>query len=286
MTAKTAPATSAESGHHIINTEWWSDLMRGIYGPRKGGARIIIDAENAATGAGKTGLSVYLAELLSSVFEYDGLCVDDMTLSGDHYLQRWRDHPGAEQPSVIILDELAGAGAGHARRGMSSQNVKLGQAWQLMRKKRIVSIVTLPHWRKADKDLRQQADYRLWCREKPIGYFRPFKIKTGFDDGKVMTAGYDDVNRVKFPNLDVRGDVLFAALAEKKDDLLNSDSMDADIVEGDDQDPIDPDKVERQTKIKTAQRARDQGHTLVECAEIVDMSDSWVSNNTESPEED
>jgi len=100
---------------HLTDTDWWHDLMHGIYGPRQGGARIIIDAEGASTGVGKTGLAVYLAKLCSEAFGYK-ITPDDVTLSGEQYLDRWREHPGPEQPSVIILDELAGAGAGDARR--------------------------------------------------------------------------------------------------------------------------------------------------------------------------
>jgi hypothetical protein len=124
---------------HITETEFWHDLMDGIYGPRSGGARIIVDAEGASTGVGKTGLAVYLAKLCARAFGYE-LQPADLTLSGEAYLSRWRDHPGPDQPSVIVLDELAGAGAGDARRAMSNSNVNLGRSWQLMRKKRIVTI--------------------------------------------------------------------------------------------------------------------------------------------------
>ena len=267
----------------IIETEWWNELIYGIEGPRQGGARIIIDAENAATGAGKTGLAVYLAELLSNRFGYE-LEAEDMTLSGAHYLQRWREHPDAEQPSVLILDELAGAGAGHSRRGMSQQNVDLGSSWQLMRKKRIVSIVTLPHWRKADKTLRQQADYRLWCREKPIGYFQPYKITTGFDDGRVRTQGYDDIRRIKFPNLDALDDNPFSNLGTKKDDLLDSNTLDADDIETKEEAERDPEVAAREEKLEIAQNLRDNGATLNEIADVVDRSNSWVSKYTESPD--
>lgn len=233
--------TTSEYDVHITETDWWDDLLDGIFGPRQGGARIIIDAEAASTGVGKTGLAVYVAEVLSAVFEYD-LQPEDMTLSGQHYLERWRDHPDKEQPSVLILDEMGGAGAGHARRAMSQQNVDLGNAWQLMRKKRIVSIVTLPHWSKVDKDMRQQADFRLWCRKNPIGYFEPYRIGAGFDRGDVKTHGYDDVNRVRFPDMTTRDDALYEHLAREKDELLNSGFFDADkLEESDDDDDGEPD---------------------------------------------
>lgn len=270
----------------LYDTEWFHDLLDGIYGKRKGGARIIIDAEDASTGVGKTGLAVYLARLLSTIFEYE-MVEEDMTLSGAHYLERWREHPGKEQPSVIILDELGGAGAGNARRAMSNQNVDLSNAWQLMRKKRIVSIVTLPHWSKADKDLRMEADYRLWCRKKPIGYFQPYEIGVGFDsDGGVHTDGYDDVERIRFPNMDEENDPMFKHLDDKKDNLLNSEYMDADKVEHEAEEELDPEVARRQEKINTAQRLRDSGWTMREIGEIVDMSKSWVSDNTESPSDE
>lgn len=270
---------------HITETEWWNDLCEGIFGARKGGARIIVDAEDASTGVGKTGLAVFLARLLSKAFEYE-LQEEDLTLSGAHYLRRWREHPGAEQPSVIILDELGGAGAGHARRAMSNQNVELGNAWQLMRKKRIVSIVTLPHWSKADKDMRQQADYRLWCRKDPIGYFQPYDVGADFDDGQVNTEGYDDVERINFPNMDKHDDPYYIYLSERKDELLDSQYFDADkLADGeDDEELMSPDEARRKERVEIAQRKRNNGDTTREIADDVGMSHTWVIENTEPPE--
>jgi len=113
--------------------------MHGVYGARQGGARIIVDSEDASTGVGKTTAAVSIAEAAAKAFDYD-LQEEDFTLSGEQYLERWRRHPAASQPSVIVLDEAAGAGAGDARRSMSNQNVNLGRSWQLMRKKRIVCV--------------------------------------------------------------------------------------------------------------------------------------------------
>jgi len=261
---------------HLTETEWWRDMMEGIYGPRQGGARIIIDAEGASTGVGKTGLAVYLAKLFSQMVGYE-MQEEDMTLSGAEYLQRWKEHPGAEQPSVIILDELGGAGAGHARRAMAQGNVDLGNAWQLMRKKRIITIVTLSHWMRADADLRRQADYRLWCLRKPIGYFRPYKITADFDQGKVRTRGYDDVGRIRFPDMAAHDDSHYQYLTQLKDELLASNTLDADELG---EEVKDPEEVKRETKQEIAQRMRDNGKTCREAAEDLGMSYGWVSQNT------
>jgi hypothetical protein len=266
----------------LVDTKFWNDLMHGVYGPRQGGARIIVDAEDAATGVGKTTAAVSLAMACAKAFGYN-LHPDDFTLSGESYLDRWREHPGRRQPSVIVLDELAGAGAGDARRSMSNKNVNLGRSWQLMRKKRIVTITTLPHWSDADKRMRRFADYRIWCLSQPIGYFRPYQVTTTFDDGEVRTKSYDDVSRIKFPNLDAIDDPLFRAVTEKKDELLDSEAFDADKVG--EAEP-DADEVERRRKVEDAQRARDAGLSTTEVADIVDMSQSWVSKYTESPEDD
>jgi transcriptional regulator with XRE-family HTH domain len=267
---------------HLRNTDFWHDLMHGIYGPRQGGARVIVDAENAATGVGKTTAAVSVALACARAFDYE-LSPEDFTLSGEAYLERWREHPGRHQPSVIVLDELAGAGAGDARRSMSNKNVNLARSWQLMRKKRIVTITTLPHWSDADKRMRRFADYRVWCLERPIGYFRPYKVTSTFDDGDVKTERYDDVQRIKFPNLDGLDDPYFEGVTEKKDALLESEAFDADDLL---EEEVDPEEAERQQKVADAQRARDAGLSTTEVAEVVDMSQSWVSKYTNPPADD
>jgi len=257
--------------------------MHGIYGPRRGGARIIIDAEDASTGVGKTTLACAVAQACARAFGYD-LHPDDFTLSGEAYLERWREHPDAHQPSVIVLDEMSGAGAGDARRSMSNKNVNLGRSWQLMRKKRIVTITTLPHWSDADVRMRRFADYRLWTLKRPIGYFRPYKVTSTFDRGDVRTESYDDIprNRIPFPNLDRHDDPYFEAVTKKKDELLDSEHFDADELQVEDE--PDPEEVERDQKKADAQRARDEGLSTREVSSIVDMSQSWVSKYTDAPE--
>lgn len=266
---------------HFRETEFWHDLMRGVYGPRQGGARILVDAENGSTGVGKTTAATVIARACAKAFDYE-ISAEDFTLSASEYLNRWREHPGPEQPSVLVLDELVGAGGGDARRSMSNQNVNLGRSWAIMRKKRIVTICTLPHWSDADKRMRRFADYRVWCLQRPIGYFRPYQVTATFDKGDVRTRSYHDVSRIAFPNLGAHDDDLLEAITEKKDELLASSAFDADKVG---EEPPDPEEVDRRRKVEDAQRARDKGLSTGEVGEIVDMSQSWVSKYTEPPQE-
>jgi hypothetical protein len=68
-------------------------------------------------------------------------------------------------------------------------------------------------------------------------------------------------------------------VTEKKDELLDSEHFDADELQVEDK--PDPEEVERDQKKADAQRARDKGLSTREVADIVDMSQSWVSKYTD-----
>lgn len=276
---------------HITETKFWNVLMDDVYGPRKGGAIIFVDAENARKGVAKTSGAVALARLIARAFRYD-IQKDDMTLSGAHYLRRYQEHPGHEQPSVLVLDEFVGAGSGDARRAMSNQNVDFGRAWQLLRSKRVVTLATLPDWNEADPRLQKYADYRVWCREKPIGFFQPYKVTVPFNSSgsgaKTRTKGLsygDDTDRIAFPNMDSEGDPYYAHLTRKKDDLIHSSTWDADTLEENNEDdgeePLDPEEVRRREAVKVALRLyrpwEENDITYGDVAEVVeDYGKSWV----------
>jgi len=279
---------------HITETKFWNVLMDDVYGPRKGGAIIFVDAENARKGVAKTSGAVALARLFARAFRYD-IQKDDMTLSGAHYLRRYQEHPGHEQPSVLVLDEFVGAGSGDARRAMSNQNVDFGRAWQLLRTKRVITIATLPDWNEADPRLQKYADYRVWCREKPIGFFQPYKVTVPFNSSgsgaKTRTKGLsygDDTDRIAFPNMDSKGDPYYRYLTERKDELIHSSTWDADTLEGDaegdGEEPVSPEEIERREQIKVAIRLYkpwddDTARSYEEVADaLAEKSDTWVGN--------
>lgn len=271
--------------HHIGQTKFWNDLMDGVYGPRKGGAKILIDAENAALGVGKTSAAVALARLLAEAFDYE-LQEEDFVLSANEYMDRYRAHPGKEQPSVIVLDEMVGAGAGDKMRTMAKKNVNLVRAWQLQRVKRVVTITTLASWSDAVKGLRKLADYRLLCMQKPIGCFRPYKLGTfDFDEGSRIKFQRLD-NRVHFPRMD--DDHFYQHVSSLKDDLIDSEKYDADqLLDGDKEDE-DAELPEAQ-QIEIAQEYRKLGMSWKKIASNVDTitySHEWLRTNVPDPDED
>ena len=285
------PSDNHGYARHISETEFWNELMHDVFGPRKGGAIIFVDAENARKGVAKTSGAVALARLAARAFRYE-LENEDMTLSGSHYLRRYQEHPGERQPSVLVLDEFVGAGSGDARRAMSNQNVDFGRAWQLLRSKRVVTFATLPDWNEADPRLQKYADYRIWCRERPIGFFQPYKVTVPFSAGggpRVRTRGlgYEDgTDRIAFPNMDAEADPFYRYLTARKDDLIHSSTWDADALGGDDgeDDELSPEEIEWRELTKVAIRLYkpwddETTRSYEEVADaIAEKSTSWVGN--------
>lgn len=274
----------------VGETEFWNVVMHDVFGPRKGGAIIFIDAENARKGVAKTSGAVAIARLFARAFGYD-LQKEDFTLSGGEYLKRYQEHPGHEQPSVLVLDEFVGAGSGDKRRSMAQQNVDFGSAWQLLRTKRVVTLATLPDWNEADKRLKKLADYRIWMREQPMGCFQAYKITVPFNAGgagNVRTKGLgygESTTRIHFPNMDSHGDPFYRHLSEKKDNLIHSDTWDADELAGgeESQEPTDPEEIKRREAIKTIIRLYEpwedsNNHSQADVSKAVEYKESWVGN--------
>lgn len=287
--SKAKVATAGSYDVSIQKTEFWNSVNEDVFGPRQGGAIIFIDSENARKGTGKTSAAVALARLFSRAFRYD-LKKEDLTLSGAEYLKRYQEHPGGEQPSTLVLDEFVGAGSGDARRSMSQQNVDFGRAWQLLRTKRVITFATLPDWNEADKRLKKLADYRVWVREKPIGYFQAYKITVPFNSNsgsKTRTKGLgpgDRTRRIRFPNMDGQNDPYYRHLSKRKDELIHSDTWDADLLGEREDEVTDPDEIRRREAIRYAVRlyepwSDENDTTYQEVAEVIDgYKKSWVGD--------
>lgn len=258
---------------HVQESKFWNHCCHQVFGPRSGGAKILVDAQDAKLGAGKTSATVYLARLFARAFGYE-FTKDDLTLSGAEYVRRYREHPGREQPSVIVLDEMVGAGAGDARRSMSNSNLDLASAWQTMRVKRVVTITTLAHWGDLDKRLKRLADYRLNCRLDPMGHFRPYQVKVGFDDGKPRTKMLD--RGIYFP--DMAGDPFYEYVSEEKDELLEATTWNADEL-GEDEDGGEGGEVEEDGP-------RDIAAEIIEADEVEQFVSVHPTNKTEYIDKD
>ena len=233
------------------NSHFFRSLYEDVEGARGGGAIVIVDAEDARTGVGKTGAACAMAEFVSWYFDYE-LQDRDGVLSGQEYLELFKKHPNEEQVSVCVWDEAVGAGSGDARRAMAQENVDLGRAWQLMRDRKVITFVTLPDWGDLDSRLQKLADYRVWCR-RTIGSMQAYEIGTTFEGGDLRTRGLgpgDGAEPISFP--DVTDDSeLYQAIKEKKDAVQESDSLSASELreEEDDEDSNEKSRSEKLDEI-------------------------------------
>jgi transcriptional regulator with XRE-family HTH domain len=86
--------------------------------------------------------------------------------------------------------------------------------------------------------------------------------------------------------MDKSGNELYQYLTAKKDELLQSQFMDADeLLDEAKEKRKDPEEAERETKISIAQNLRASDMTLKEVGAAVGMSDSWVAKYTDRPQE-
>src|SRR6056297_4360726 len=215
----------------FADSAFYEALYNDIEGDREGGAIIVVDAEDARTGVGKTSAAVAFGKYIANVFNYE-LQERDLVLSGKEYLSLYNKQPGEDQVSVAVWDEAVGAGSGDARRAMAQDNVDLGRAWQVMRTQRVVTLVTLPDWGDLDSRLQKLADYRLWAR-RDIGQVQAYEIGTTFERGDLRTRGLgpgEGAEPISFPDMKDIEDPQYLALKRKKDDLIESGELDADAV--------------------------------------------------------
>ena len=223
----TADAETADAAAQFEQSHFFRSLYKDVEGDRGGGAIVIVDAEDARTGVGKTGAACGMAEFVGWYFGYE-LRERDGVLSGQEYLDLFKQHPNEEQVSVAVWDEAVGAGSGDARRSMAQENVDLGRAWQIMRDRRVITFVTLPDWGDLDSRLQKLADYRVWCR-RDIGSMQAYEIGTTFEGGDIRTRGLgpgDGAEPVSFPDVTDDSD-LYQSIKAKKDAVQESDSLDA-----------------------------------------------------------
>ena len=229
MEERTGERTMSAAIPGVINIrdgEFWNDLMSDyIYGPAKSGCKICFDAVDSRLGVGKTSAALNLAYEISDEVGWE-LTEDDMVLSSASFLKRFREHPGTEQPSVIVLDEIVGAGGADSRRAMSNMNVNMARTFEIMRKKRIVVIMTTANYGGMDSRLRRLMDYVLTCQIHPKFYVVPYKVGTRFGSGDLRLRHVGA--RLRFWPLD--GDPCFEELARQKDLLLESEEFDMDNV--------------------------------------------------------
>ena len=222
--------------------------------------KVIITSRNSTTGTGKTTLAVWLA----LNWDPDWTAEAKGALSVKQYLDTY---PELEPGSCLVMDEAEQL---DARRSMSQQNVDFAEKWMMMRVRNVTSILTLPTASALDKRLKELADVRINVHRR--GKARVYKITV--DDHNTSEVREWRWHDIEWPDMSEHPEM--QALDKMKEQKIEGVLEDA----TEEEDSLSPKEIKRQQKIKTAQRMRDNGNTIADIADNVDMSEGWVSNNT------
>jgi len=225
--------------------------------------KVIITSRNSTTGTGKTTLAVWLA----LNWDPDWTAENKGALSVKQYLDTY---PDLEPGSCLVMDEAEQL---DARRSMSQQNVDFAEKWMMMRVRNVTSILTLPTASALDKRLKELADVRINVHRR--GKARVYKITV--DDHNTSEVREWRWHDIEWPDMSEHPEM--QALDKMKEQKIEGVLEDA----TEEEDSLSPKEIKRQQKIKTAQRMRDNGNTIADIADNVDMSEGWVSNNTKRP---
>lgn len=219
-------------------------------------AVILITADDADRGVGKTSLAVTLAKLLdtsSTPFDAE----EQATLSVPRFLQLYDE---LEEGSTLVLDEGEQI---DARRSMSQENVDASLKMQTRRVNEIIVIITLPSADMIDNRIEQLADFWINCEAR--GRARAYKKKIHRIKKKVY---YKSLQQLQWPNLDDDED--YQILAEKKARFNDG--------EGQENDYIREDEVgERIEKAKKNARQKARNNLLKKLCEHDDITQTAVA---------
>lgn len=246
--------------------------------------KIIITAEDSETGVGKTTAAGWLALSWTKYFTGNDWFVkpDDYghglgTVNPKEYFKILQKIPSVYGAgATVIVDDAEEL---DARRSMQNLNVKFSQRWMLMRLKQAITIITLPSPTAIDSRLEELADVWINIRARGVGTAHDIRVQS-YGSRNVMTK---KAMEFKFP--DVSGHPELERLRELKQRKMDT----WDEQEKEEEKP-DPAEVSKEEKRKIAQRLRDQGVPIetqkpekADIASAIDMSQSWISKNTESP---
>lgn len=201
-------------------------------------AKILVTADHAETGVGKTSLAVYLAKALDT--SSMGWSADKATLDVPRFLQLWDE---LEPQSAAILDEAEQI---DARRAMSDENVDASMRFQTRRVNQVFAFLTLPSPQEIDSRIERLADF--WINVEARGRARIYQKRIHRIKKSVY---YETLQTFNWPNMD--GDPDYQQLVRMKASFIDDDNADDNYVRKSEADR----RVEKAVK-NTRRDARDE----------------------------
>lgn len=248
--------------------------------------KIIITAEDSETGVGKTTCGGFLGISWTRLFaghewfvEPDEYGIGMGTVNPREYFSMIGKIGGPYNAgTAVIVDDAEEL---DARRSMQNLNVKFSQRWMLMRLKQAITIITLPSPSSIDSRIEELADVWINVKRRGMGLVHDIRVQS-YGGRNVMTK---QVHELEFPDVSDHPEL------QKLEDMKVAKMDTWDTEEDEEQEEIDPDEISKEEKREIAQRLRNQGVPIEsqkperpDIASAIDMSQSWISKNTQPPE--
>lgn len=152
-------------------------------------AKILVTADHAQTGVGKSNLCDFLGYVFDTTDE--GFVPRKVCIEPEEFFEAYTvEKPG----SAMVLEEAEQL---DSRRAMSNTNVESSQTWQKERVREIIALLNLPSPKFIDKRMEELADF--WINVEIRGRARVYEKKIHRIKQSVY---YETVQVIKWPNMD------------------------------------------------------------------------------------
>jgi len=172
-------------------------------------AKILVTADNAETGVGKSNLCDFLAYIFDTTEE--GFRPYKVCVQPEQFFENYKS---VERGSSMVLEEAEQL---DSRRAMSTKNVESARVWQQERVREVIALLNLPSPTHIDKRMQELADY--WINVERRGRAVIYKKKIHRIKQSVY---YETVQIFEWPNMD--GSQTFREMNKLKWDMIDSET--------------------------------------------------------------
>jgi hypothetical protein len=172
-------------------------------------AKVLVTADDGATGVGKSNLCDFLGYALDT--SAGGFAPHKVTIEPARFIELYGE---LEIGSSLVMEE---AEQFDSRRGMRNENVDASQKWQQARVRQIIALLNLPDPSMIDRRFEKLADY--WINVEIRGRCRIYEKKIHRTKKKVY---YKTLQVLEWPNMD--GSETFRTMDDLKGDLLDGET--------------------------------------------------------------
>ncbi|WP_292484215.1 hypothetical protein [Methanohalobium sp.] len=274
------------TGYRVKNFQYSSlgkVILHRLYNNRD--LKMLITSKGNTTGTGKTTLAIILARKIS---EYSNEIFDeDISWSAENhsflnvyeYLNKYKN---AKKGTPLITDELEYLA--DKRRSLTHENVHFSQAWQMLRYKNVVTIATAPSM--ANLDMRIEENTDIWINIIYPGLAHIYYVTMDDFTGEIIykrIRQFNFVECIRWKPLDDDED--YKILSQKKenqgipgiDEDEDIDSYNKEELEKEKSKTKSEVTEELTTNLLKMKKSKNIDLTQEEIAEIVDMSQQYVS---------